>query len=667
LSNVSFSFRGNNALREAIHTVFLYHAIQAGLTMGIVNAGQLGIYEELPAELRERIEDVIFDRRPVATDRLLEVADTARSTARAEGQDLSWRESSVDQRLSFSLVNGIDRFAEDDVVEALRSHPSPLAVIEGPLMSGMNTVGDLFGSGKMFLPQVIKSARVMKKAVARLLPFMESSAANRSFQGTIVLATVKGDVHDIGKKIVEVVLQCNSFRVIDLGVMVPCDDILEAAVREKADIIGLSGLITPSLEEMAHVAGEMQRRGMTLPLLIGGATTSARHTAVKIKPAYEGAVIHVSDASLAVPVCQKLINPATRPEFVASVNTDYAGIRQRHENAQAATRILSYPEAKSKRLKIDWSGFSPVRPRTPGITPFRDFPLAELRPYIDWTFFFKAWELPGSYPSILKDPVHGEQARQIMAEAEAMLDAIIAGKRLSAYGVIGLFPASTNADHDIEVYADESRGRHLSTIYCLRQQSEKGADKPHLSLADFIAPTDAGITDYVGYFAVTAGIGLDDLVREHEDRRDDYNAIMAKVLADRLAEAFAEKLHELVRKQYWGYAADESLSIAEILHVKYQGIRPAPGYPACPDHSAKWPIFEMLNVPAQCGISLTETGAMFPTASVCGYYFAHPQSQYFGLTGIGRDQVESYARRKGISLDEAEKWLAAVLAYERSK
>jgi 5-methyltetrahydrofolate--homocysteine methyltransferase len=664
LSNVSFSFRGNNALREAINTVFLYQAIKAGMTIGIVNAGQLGIYEKIPPELRECIEDVVFNRRPDAADRLLSAAGSAQSSTRVADVDQAWRAFPAARRITYALVNGLDRFIEEDVREALLAPVTPLSVIEGPLMTGMTEVGELFGAGKMFLPQVIKSARVMKKAVAFLTPLMERESRKPVSQGTIVLATVKGDVHDIGKKIVEVVLQCNGFRVIDVGVMAPCEDILTAARREAADIIGLSGLITPSLEEMARVASEMQRSGMTIPLLIGGATTSRKHTALKIAPNYSGPVIYVADASLAAPLCGKLLNPVAGPETITAIRAEYENIRQEYYASGAGPVLLPYEKAREGKLRVDWDAYQPTKPAKPGIAVFADFPLAELRGCIDWTFFFKAWELAGTYPRILDDPRVGPQARKLFSEGNTLLDSIIEGKLLKANGVVGLFPANSLHDDTVALYADESRQNEALRIHCLRQQTEKTANKPFLSLADFVAPLESGKADYAGCFAVTAGIGLETMVKEFETQNDDYRAIMAKVLADRLAEAFAEKLHCMVRTDLWGYAPDESISTADLFHVKYRGIRPAPGYPACPDHAAKQPLFTALDVQRTCGISLTETGVMVPVASVCGYYFAHPQSAYFGLTAIGRDQARDYAKRLGEKIDPIEQRLATILGYK---
>jgi 5-methyltetrahydrofolate--homocysteine methyltransferase len=637
ISNVSFSFRGNNPLREAIHSVFLYHAIKAGLSMGIVNAGQLGIYEEVPAELRERIEDVIFNRKADAADRLLEVADTVKGTSKSVTDSLDWRNGSVNDRIVHALKNGIDRFIDEDANEALKEYRSPLAVIEGPLMAGMKVVGDLFGEGKMFLPQVIKSARVMKKGVAFLIPFMETKDGERTYQGTVVLATVKGDVHDIGKKIVEVVLQCNNFRVVDLGVMVPSQDIIDAAIRENANAIGLSGLITPSLDEMIHVASEMKRQSINLPLMIGGATTSKRHTAVRIAPGAGNVVVHVADASLAVPVCQKLISVINRDSYVAKIAKEYDAIRADFEENQGAVHSLSLDEANARRLITDWKSFKPVKPAKMGVSIYKNYPLEELRKYINWAFVFKAWEM---------DPDAGAESKKLIDDANELLDKIINKKLLKANGIVGLFNAQTNAEFDIELYNDDSRTKRIATIYCMRQQLDRGDRKPCLSLSDYIAPADSDITDYTGMFAVTAGIGLETLVAEFEKNKDDYNSIMAKILADRLAEAFAEKLHEIVRRDLWGYAHDEKLTLDEMFRVKYRGIRPAPGYPACPDHTEKKTIFNLLSVPENCGISLTENNVMVPVASVCGYYFAHPKASYFAVNGITDEQNKRYATRK---------------------
>jgi len=666
ISNVSFAFRGNNGIREAINAVFLYYAVKAGLTMGIVNAGQLMPFETIDAGLRERIEDVIFDKRPDAADRLLEMTQSSLVSSKIIMEDVAWRKTVVEERLSYALIKGVDAFVEVDTREAYAKIKSPLKVIEGPLMNAMNEVGKLFGEGKMFLPQVIKSARVMKKSVAILLPFMENDAdGNLLPQATIVLATVKGDVHDIGKKIVEVVLQCNNFRVIDLGVMVPCQIILDAAIKEQADFIGLSGLITPSLAEMAHVASEMERQSLSLPLLIGGATTSPMHTAVKIAPQYSGPVIHVLDASLAVPVCQKLVDKKSRLLVCRENSEKQAQLRDKHEKAATAMEMLPYEEVKAKRPVIEWRGYDAPKPGKMGVTVLDNIPLEDLRKYVDWNFVFSAWGLKGAYPYILEDSSFGGQAKKLFDDATVMLDGIVERKLLCAKAVFGFYHAQTQNFEDIVLYADQTNKLPLSTIFCLRQQTRKKEGSEYLSLADFVAPVDSGVQDYMGLFACTAGIGLEHVVAKYEKDHDDYSAIMAKLLADRLAEACAEWLHERVRKEYWGYSSDESLQVKEMLRVKYRGIRPAPGYPACPDHSEKRQIFTLLEPEKNTGMRLTESGAMFPAASVSGYYFAHPQSRYFGLLAIGRDQVESYALRKGIPLGEAEKWLEQILGYEK--
>jgi 5-methyltetrahydrofolate--homocysteine methyltransferase len=660
LSNVSFAFRGNNAIREAINTVFLYHAINAGMTMGIVNAGQLGMYSDIPDDVLSCIEDVMFNRREDAADRLLAVAGSMQSKGRSEAATLEWRTLPVEKRLEHSLVNGIDRFIEDDTSEAVSAFGSPMSVIDGPLMSGMNIVGDLFGAGKMFLPQVIKSARVMKKAFAVLEPHLKATSTEQSYHGTVLLATVKGDVHDIGKKIVDVVLQCNGFRVIDMGVMVPCRDILDTAIKEKADIIGLSGLITPSLEEMAFVAAEMERNRINLPLLVGGATTSIKHTAVKIAPNYRGPVIHVADASLAAPVCQKLVNRHVRDDYISSIYTEYAAIRNEH--GQGSEKLLNYEDAVKRKFDIDWSEYEPVKPLKTGISVFRNFSLDKLRDYIDWNFLFNAWELKGVYPYILDDPQTGTQARKLKADADKILDYLVSGSKIKANGVVGLFPAAGINNEDIIMYADEAREKIVLSVPCLRQQIDKTNGKPCFSLADFVAPAFSGIRDYAGCFAVTAGIGLDAVVKDFESKNDDYSAIMAGVLADRLAEAFAEKLHEMVRKELWGYAADEKFDSKDLFRVRYRGIRPAPGYPACPDHAAKSAVFTALDAEKNCEMKLTESFMMVPEASVCGYYFAHPKSCYFGLTAVGKDQVKSYASRLGQDVEVVEKRLTTIVA-----
>ncbi len=665
VSNVSFSFRGNEPVREAIHTVFLYHAIQAGMDMGIVNAGMLGVYDELNPELRELVEDVVLNRRRDAGDRLVEAAGKYAGQKKEEVEDLAWRNAPVAERLTHALVKGITSHIVEDTEEARLAADHPLKVIEGPLMAGMNVVGDLFGAGKMFLPQVVKSARVMKQAVAHLMPFIEATKAAGDAQnnGKIVMATVKGDVHDIGKNIVGVVLQCNNFEVIDLGVMVPADRILDAAEAEGADIVGLSGLITPSLEEMANVAKEMQRRGMTQPLLIGGATTSRAHTAVKIEPNYGNPVVWVPDASRAVGVATSLLSKDLRAAYVAGIKADYAKIREQHAGRGEARKLLPLATARARGFKTDWQTYAPPVPRQLGIQVFHDYSLAEIAASIDWTPFFQTWELAGRYPKILDDEVVGEEARKLFDDAQEMLNRIINEKWLSAHGVIGLFPANTADFDDIEIYADEARGEKLMTWHNLRQQMEKPADRPNLCLADFIAPKDTGVSDYIGAFAVTAGGGrFDEKLAEFEKANDDYNAILFKALADRLAEAFAERLHQRVRTEFWGYAADENLSNEQIINEEYRGIRPAPGYPACPEHTEKGALFALINPAQNAGITLTDSFAMWPAAAVSGFYLSHPQSRYFAVAKIGRDQLEDYARRKGWDIETAQKWLAPNLA-----
>ncbi|MEZ5991539.1 MAG: methionine synthase [Planctomycetota bacterium] len=659
VSNLSFSFRGNEAVREAMHSVFLYHAIQAGMDMGIVNAGQLAVYEDIPKDLLTRIEDVLFNRRPDATERLVEFAENVKGRKKVDTQDLTWREDRVEKRISHALVHGIDKWIVEDTEEARQQFDRPIEVIEGPLMDGMNVVGDLFGSGKMFLPQVVKSARVMKKAVAHLIPFIEAASdGKRESKGKLVLATVKGDVHDIGKNIVGVVLGCNGYDVVDLGVMVPADKILKAAKEEGADIIGLSGLITPSLDEMVHVAREMQRVGLKLPLLIGGATTSKLHTAVKVDPQYSGPVVHVLDASRSVGVVSNLMSKTTHDSFLNQVSEDFERIRLQHQGNASAHKLLPLGEARANAWKLK---YAPIEPKQPGLHVFDDYPLDELIERIDWTPFFQAWELAGRYPKIFDDKNVGEHARTLFNDAQRMLAQIIDGKLLRARGVIGLWPANSVGD-DIEVFADDSRERAVTTFRTLRQQIKRGGAKANLALADFVAPR--GTPDWVGGFAVTAGIGVDELVAQYQKDHDDYNAIMVKVLADRLAEAFAERMHERVRKEFWGYAPDEALANDDLIAEKYQGIRPAPGYPACPDHTEKGTLFELLDATAKTGINLTEHFAMHPTAAVSGLYFSHPESQYFGLGKIGLDQVEDYAQRKGMSTEEVERWLSPVLGYE---
>ena len=665
VSNVSFSFRGNDAVREAIHTVFLYHAIRAGLSMGIVNAGQLGVYEEIPQELRERVEDVVMNRRPDAGERLVEFATTVKGSSRERVEDLEWRKEPVEARLAHALVQGISTWIVEDTEEARQRAEHPIQVIEGPLMEGMNVVGDLFGAGKMFLPQVVKSARVMKQAVAHLVPFIEAEKARAGDlrpRGKIVVATVKGDVHDIGKNIVGVVLQCNNFEVINLGVMVPAQKILEVARREKADIIGLSGLITPSLEEMAHVAREMTREGFSIPLLIGGATTSRVHTAVKIAPNYSGVTVYVPDASRSVGVCQSLLSAELQGEYASSVRADYDRIRAQHQ-AKKGQSLVPIARARRNACRIDWRAYAPPVPKLLGRRLFTGYDLAELARHIDWAPFFQTWDLAGSYPKILEDAEVGKVARGLLAEARAMLDRIIAEKWLTASGVIVLLPAASVGD-DIEIYADESRSEPEMVWHNLRQQTEKAEDRPNLCLADFVAPKDSGVRDYVGAFAVTAGIGVEERVHALEAKHDDYSAIMVKALADRLAEAFAEAMHRRVRREFWAYAADERLQNDELIAEKYRGIRPAPGYPACPDHTEKGSLFDLLAA-GEAGMTLTESFAMLPAASVSGFYLSHPQAQYFAVGKIGEDQAEDYARRKGFALETTERWLAPVLAYDR--
>ncbi len=665
VSNVSFSFRGNDPVREAIHTAFLYHAIKAGMDMGIVNAGQLGVYEEIPKDLLERVEDVLLNRQADATERLVEFAGRFKGQTKEQVEDLSWREAPVEARLSHALVKGITAYIIEDTEEARLKAERPIHVIEGPLMDGMNVVGDLFGAGKMFLPQVVKSARVMKQAVAHLVPFIEAEKALSGevaqAKGKIIMATVKGDVHDIGKNIVGVVLQCNNYDVVDLGVMVPAAKILQTAIDEKADIIGLSGLITPSLEEMAHVAKEMERLGFKIPLLIGGATTSLAHTSVKIEPNYSGPTVHVKDASRSVGVCTSLLSPELREDYARKVREDYAQVRERHKNKQSNVKQLTLAQARANVLKTDWSTYLPPKPNLLGVKILNDYPLEDIAKRIDWTPFFAAWELHGKFPKILEDEVVGVEASKLYQDAQGMLAGIIAQKWLSANGVFGLFPANSVGD-DIEIYTDESRSQVAMVYHSLRQQTEKPPGRPNLALADFIAPKATGVKDYIGGFAVTAGINIDARVAAYEKAHDDYNAIMLKALADRLAEAFAELLHERVRREFWGYAADEHLSNEDMIAEKYRGIRPAPGYPACPEHSEKAPLFELLGAPDNAGITLTDSFAMLPTAAVSGFYFAHPQSQYFAVGKIGRDQLEDYAQRKGWDIATAEYWLAPNLA-----
>ena len=665
ISNVSFSFRGNNAVREAIHAVFLYHAVKAGLTMGIVNAGQLAIYEDIPEDLRVRIEDVMFARREDATERLIEAASEFSGTqSKDSAEDLAWRNEPVEKRLAHALVKGITQYIVADTEEARQAATRPIEVIEGPLMDGMNEVGDLFGAGKMFLPQVVKSARVMKQAVAHLVPFIEAEkSAGASSKGKILMATVKGDVHDIGKNIVGVVLQCNNYEVIDLGVMVPAETILKQAEEENVDIIGLSGLITPSLDEMVHVASEMERLGIDKPLLIGGATTSKAHTAVKIDPCFsQDVVTYVPDASKAVGIASRLLSTELKPGLVDEVATEYETIRSRSSNRTAKTNTLTFAEAQANAAAIDWENYDPPAPTFLGTRTLEDFPLEELLPYIDWSPFFMAWELAGKYPRILEDRIVGESARQLFADATEMLNKIVSERLLQANAVIGFWPAASQAE-DILIYEDEDRSEPVQRLHHLRQQMDKPNNQPNFCLSDYVAPTACGKADYIGGFVVTAGLGADELARAYEAEKDDYNAIMVKALADRLAEAFAEKLHELVRKEYWAYANDESLDNESLIKEAYQGIRPAPGYPACPDHTEKATLFRLLDAENETGVSLTEHFAMAPAAAISGFYFSHPEARYFGIGKIDRDQVESYAERKGTPLDTTERWLSPVLKY----
>ncbi len=674
ISNVSFSFRGNNPVREAIHAVFLFHAIAAGLDMGIVNAGALAVYDEVDTDLRERIEDVVLNRRPDAAERLLEIAESYNRTGEeAEAAAEEWRSLPVAERITHALVKGIDTHVEQDTEELRQQiadqNGRPIEVIEGPLMDGMNVVGDLFGSGKMFLPQVVKSARVMKKAVAYLIPFIEKEkaanpalAAQKETNGTIVMATVKGDVHDIGKNIVGVVLQCNNYEVIDLGVMVPAQKILDAAAEVDADLIGLSGLITPSLDEMVGFAAEMQRLGMDIPLLIGGATTSRAHTAVKVDPKYDGPVVWVKDASRSVPTAAALLHETRREKLLADVKEDYDALRARHA-AKHDRPQLTYAAARANATPIDWTGYEPPTPAQPGVHVLDDYDIAELREYIDWQPFFNAWEMKGKFPDILNNPASGEAARKLFDDANEMLDRMIAEKWLVARGIYGFFPANADGD-DIVVYEDDARDGVRGVLHQLRQQGEHRSGIPNRSLADYVAPTGSGLADHVGGFAVTAGIGLPAKVKEFKDDLDDYSAILLEALADRLAEAFAERLHQRVRTEFWGHAPEESLSHADLVAERYVGIRPAPGYPACPDHTEKQVLWDLLDVAAQTGIELTESMAMWPGASVSGVYYSHPQAQYFVVGRLGRDQVADYAERKGWTLAEAERWLSPNLGYD---
>ena len=674
VSNLSFAFRGNEPVRQAMHSVFLYYAIQAGMDMGIVNAGQLTVYDDIPAELRDLCEDVIFNKRLDATDRLLDAAPKFKGEggAKAKEKDLTWREGTVEHRLSHALVHGITEFIEVDTEEARAKAEKPLHVIEGPLMAGMNVVGDLFGAGKMFLPQVVKSARVMKQAVAYLQPYLEaekiaSGVDRMPSAGKILMATVKGDVHDIGKNIVGVVLQCNNYEVIDLGVMVPAAKILATAKKENVDMIGLSGLITPSLDEMCFVAAEMEREGFSCPLLIGGATTSKVHTAVKVSPNYQkGQAVYVLDASRAVGVVSNLLSQTAKEPFVQNIKTEYAKVRENHLAHEARKQRITLEAARANKFKIDWGAFKPVKPSFLGVRTFQNYNLASLVPYIDWTPFFQAWELAGRYPQILTDNKVGTEAKKLFEDAKVMLKRIVEEKWVTASAVIGLWPANSVGD-DIEVYTDDTRSKRLTTLYTLRQQiaRDPSRNRSHTALADFIAPKETGLADYVGSFAVTAGIGEDEAIAEHIKKTDDYSRIIAKALCDRLAEAFAEAMHHKVRKDLWGYAKGEKLTNDDLILEKYQGIRPAPGYPAQPDHTEKATIWELMDVHKNAGIELTESFAMWPGAAVSGFYYAHPDSHYFGVGKVERDQVVDYAARKGWTVEETERWLSPVLNYDR--
>ncbi|MCB9036009.1 MAG: methionine synthase [Lewinellaceae bacterium] len=670
VSNISFSFRGNNVVREAMHAAFLYHAIQAGMDMGIVNAGMIEVYEEIPKDLLERVEDVLFNRRPDATERLTDYAERVKGDGgRTVQKDLAWREWPLEKRLEHALVRGITDFIEEDTEEARQKLPAPLQVIEGPLMDGMNVVGDLFGAGKMFLPQVVKSARVMKKAVAYLTPYIEAEKARtgggNNSKGKVLLATVKGDVHDIGKNIVGVVLGCNNFDIVDLGVMVPADKILARAREEGADIIGLSGLITPSLDEMVHVAKEMERQGFTMPLLIGGATTSKTHTAVKVEPHYSGPVVHVLDASRAVGVASNLLanDENQRSNFLLDIRQDYERVRVQRGNRQSNKKYVTLKQARANKLPAGWANYQPPRPRFLGIKVFDGYSVEELTEYIDWTPFFTSWQLAGKFPAILEDEVVGHEAQKLYNDARSMLRQIIDEGWLTARAVFGLFPANTVNDDDIEVYADEERTEVKAVLHMLRQQRQKAPGLPNLSLSDFLMEKGAG-DDFIGMFAVTAGIGIEEHVKRFEEQHDDYHAILLKALADRLAEALAERLHQRVRREFWGYACDEELDNNALIAEKYRGIRPAPGYPACPEHTEKGTLWQLLEVEKNTGMKLTESYAMYPAASISGWYFSHPESKYFGLGDISKDQVEDYAERKGMSVEEVERWLAPVLNYD---
>ena len=670
VSNVSFSFRGNNPVREAMHSAFLYHAKRAGMDMGIVNPTMLEVYDDIPSDLLERVEDVLLDRRDDATERLLDFAESVKGDGKAKKKDTQeWRGLPLKERLKHALVKGVAEFIEEDVEEARQQYDRPIEVIEGPLMDGMNVVGDLFGAGKMFLPQVVKSARVMKKGVAYLIPFIEAEKGDKQeAKGKILMATVKGDVHDIGKNIVSVVLGCNNYDVVDMGVMVPTRDILRRAVEEQVDVIGLSGLITPSLDEMVDVAKSLEEQNMQIPLLIGGATTSKIHTAVKIEPHYSAPVIHVLDASRSVPVVSNLLNKKAKDAFVQEIREDYQQMRERHAGKQQKKNFAPLSETRRNKFQTDWTSRSVTKPQFLGTKVFDDYSLEELAPYIDWTPFFMTWELAGRFPKILDDEVVGEHARSLYEDAQQMLRRIIEERWLQAKAVIGFFPANAISDDDIALYpfegTEENRDETLAMLHHLRQQTKKAAGKEYMCLTDFVAPQDSGVHDYVGAFAVTTGIGCDEKAKEFEQDHDDYNAILLKALADRLAEAFAERMHERVRKEFWGYAQDEQLENEDLIRERYEGIRPAPGYPACPDHTEKETLFRLLNATEHTSITLTESFAMFPTASVSGWYFSHPESKYFGIPKIDKDQVRDYAERKGVEVEVIEKWLGSYLGYE---
>jgi 5-methyltetrahydrofolate--homocysteine methyltransferase len=668
VSNVSFSFRGNNAVREAMHSAFLYHAIKEGMDMGIVNPSMLEVYDDIPKDLLERVEDVLLNRRDDATERLMEFAEQLKGKGKVQEKDEEWRKGTVEERLTHALVKGIVEYIDQDTEEARQKYGRPLTVIEGPLMAGMNVVGDLFGTGKMFLPQVVKSARVMKKAVAYLMPFLDEEKRKNPGQsqnnGRILLATVKGDVHDIGKNIVGVVLACNNYEIIDMGVMVPAEKILQEARDKNVDIIGLSGLITPSLDEMVHVAKEMERGGFKIPLLIGGATTSRIHTAVKIDPVYKGSVVHVLDASKSVPVASSLLSTENRAGFHEKVKKEYNELRIGHGARNEEKNYISIGEARANKLKIDWSNYQPVKPALTGTKYFTDYPLEEIRKYIDWTPFFQTWMLKGKFPRILEDQVIGTEAKKLYDDANRMLDQVIKGHSLRANAAIGIYPANVFRDDTIFIYKDDSRNEVLKEFHFLRQQGKKGTNVPNISLADFVAPVESGLKDYLGFFAVTSGLEIEQMIEKYTKEHDDYNSIMIKAVADRLAEAFAELMHERVRKEFWGYEASESLTNEQLIGEEYKGIRPAPGYPACPDHTEKPVLFDLLKVKENTGIFLTESNAMYPAASVSGFYFSHPDSKYFGLGKIAKDQVEDYALRKKMKVEEVERWLSPNLNYD---